>query len=117
MSDTREIGGGLERLGMVVVLPILIVVAAAGATYRTTPVAPIEYRATTVITPPTTVEESAAAVNLFITDLSELITTDATVAYVLSHVPGLDARNVPRSDRCLRRGTTTSVALSFVHAG
>ena len=115
MSDTREIGGGLERLGMVVVLPILIVVVAAGATYRTTPVAPIEYRATTVITPPTTVEESAAAVNLFITDLSELITTDATVAHVLSQVPGLEREMYLDRIDASRRGTTTSVALSFVH--
>ena len=115
MSDTREIGGGLERLGMVVMLPILIVIAAAGATYRTTPAAPIEYRATTVITPPTTVQDSAAAINLFLTDLSELITTDATVAHVLGQVPGLGRETYLDRIDASRRGTTTSVALSFVH--
>jgi hypothetical protein len=100
---------------MVVVLPILIVIAAAGATYRTTPTAPIEYRATTVITPPTTVQDSAAAINLFLTDLSELITTDATVAHVLSQVPGLERETYLDRIDASRRGTTTSVALSFVH--
>ncbi len=115
MSDTREIGGGLERLGIVLVLPILIVIAAAGATYRTTPPEPIEYRATTVITPPTTVQDSAAAINLFLTDLSEMITTDAAVAHVLSQVPGLRRETYLDRIDASRRGTTTSVALSFVH--
>ncbi len=115
MSETREIGGGLERLGMVVVLPILIVIAAAAATYRTTPAAPIEYRATTVIRPPTTVQDSAAAVNLFLADLSELITTDATVEHVVSQVPGLDRETYLDRIDASRRGTTSSVALSFLH--
>lgn len=115
MSETREIGGGLERLGMVVVLPILIVIAAAATTYRTTPAAPIEYRATTVIRPPTTVQDSAAAVNLFLADLSELITTDATVEHVVSQVPGLDRETYLDRIDATRRGTTSSVALTFLH--
>jgi hypothetical protein len=115
MSESREIANGRERLGMVVVLPLLIVIAAAAATYRTTPPAPIEYRATTVIRPPTTVQDSAAAVNLFVADLGEAITTDATVDHVISQVPGLEKDTYLDRIDASRRGTTSSVALSFIH--
>lgn len=116
MSENNELGGGLERLGLVVVLPILIVLVAASATYETAPEAPTQFRATTVIRPPTTVQDSAAAVNLFIADLDELITGDATVDHVVSQVPGLDRETYVDRITASRRGTTSSVALSFVHA-
>jgi hypothetical protein len=115
MNETTEIRGGLERLGLIALLPVLIAITAAGYTYQGIPDPPTRYLATTVIRPPTTVQDSASEVNLFLADLSELITTDATVNYVLDQVPGLERQIYLDRIDAARRGTTSSVALSFVH--
>lgn len=115
MSETTEIGSKFERIGLVALLPMLLAATVAGYAYRSYPSPPIRYLATTVIRPPTTVQDSAAAVNLFLADMSELITTDATVDYVLSQVPELDRSIYLARVDATRRGITSSVALTFLH--
>ena len=115
MSETTEIGSKLERLGLVAVLPVLIAITAAGYTYQGTPDEPIRYRATAVIRPPTTVQDSASEVNLFLADLTEMITTDATVDHVVGQVPGLERQTYLDRIDASRRGITSSVAVSFIH--
>lgn len=116
MTDTTEIVGGLRKLGPLALLPVLVAAAAAAYTYRNTPDPPTQYLATTVITPPTTVQDSASAVNLFIADLSELIVADATVSQVVDQVPGLEREIYLKNISASRRETTSSVALTFLHA-
>ena len=115
MSETTEIGTKLERIGLVAILPVLITAIVAGYAYQSYPTPPTRYLATTVIKPPTTVQESTAVVNLFLADLSELITTDTIVDHVTSQVPGLDRDTYLIRIDAQRRGTTSSVALTFIH--
>lgn len=116
MSNTTEIGGALRRLGPLALLPVLLAAAVAAYTYQNTPDPPIQYLATAVIRPPTTVQESASSINLFVADLSELVEADATVNQLLSQVSGLDRETYLENINASRRGTTSSVALTFLHS-
>jgi len=109
-------GGTPLQIGVMVLLPLLVTASAAYVAYRTAPPAPEQYRATVVVGPPSTVQDSAAAVNLFIADLGERITADVVVNHVLSEVPQLDQTTYIESISADRRETASSVALSFVHS-
>lgn len=113
MTDTTELRGSFERLGLLAVLPVLVAATVAGFTYQSFPDPATEYRATAVIRPPTTVD-SPSAVNLFIADMPELITADAAVDHVISQVPALDRESYLERISAVRRGTTSSVELSFL---
>ena len=115
MRERNGIGTAVLRIGTMVVLPMLIVAAAALVAYRTTPDPPEQHRASAVIRPPSTVQDSAAAVNLFIVDISERIKTDLVVDHVLTEVPELDKETFVENVRADRRETSSSVALSFIH--
>ena len=113
MTDITELRGGFERLGLLAVLPVLVAATVAGFAYQSSPDPATEYLATAVIRPPTTVD-SPSAVNLFIADMTELITADAAVDHVISQVPALDRENYLERITAVRRGTTSSVELSFL---
>ena len=98
------------------VLPIAAGAGAAAYAYDRSPVPATEYRATVVVQPPTVFRDSAATVNLFIADLSERVTSDAVVGYVLAAVPGLDEASYRTDVAAIRRGVTSSVELAMTHA-
>jgi hypothetical protein len=113
MTEPTQFRVGLERLGLVLVLPVLIAATVAGFTYTSYPDPATQYLATAVIKPPSTVD-SPSAVNLFIADMSELITEDAAVDHVISQVPSLDRESYLERITSVRRGTTSSVELTFL---
>lgn len=100
---------------LLVLLPLAIATAAGGYAFRSSP-APTELaRATVVVTPPSTVQESASAVNLFIADIGEQVEADPMVQFVLDEVGALDEQTYLANVSAKRRGTTSLVELSFVH--
>lgn len=106
----------LVRFGLMAVLPIAAAAGAAAYAYDRSPVPATKYRATVVVQPPTVFRDSAAAVNLFIADLSERVTSDAVVGHVLGAVPGLDEASYRTDIAATRRGVTSSVELAMTHA-
>ena len=104
------------QVAVMILLPLLVTAAAAYIAFDNSPPAPEQYRATVVVGPPSTVQDSAAAVNLFIADLGQRITADAVVNHVLDEVPQLDQRTYIENISADRRETASSVALSFVHS-
>ncbi|MGH8958513.1 MAG: hypothetical protein ACRDVK_07535 [Acidimicrobiia bacterium] len=111
-----EIGNRLKRLGLLGLLPLLVASGAAAYTYRDTPAPSTRYRSTVVILPPTMIQESAGAVNLFLADLSERILTDSVVTRVLEEVPALDRNSYLEGVTADRRGITSVAELAMVHA-
>jgi hypothetical protein len=103
-------------IALAVVLSLAIASSTAFFTYRTLPVPAERHRATAVIKPPSTVQESASAVNLFIADVGEELEADSMVEFVLDEVPELDRETYLASIGAERRGITSLVDLSFVHA-
>jgi hypothetical protein len=103
-------------IALAVVLSLAIASSTAFFTYRTLPVPAERHRATAEIKPPSTVQESASAVNLFIADVGEEIEADSMVEFVLDEVPELDRETYLANIEAERRGVTSLVDLSFVHA-
>jgi hypothetical protein len=103
-------------IALAVVLSLAIASSTAFFTYRTLPVPAERHRATAVIKPPSTVQESASAVNLFIADVGEELEADSMVQFVLDEVPELDRETYLANIEAERRGITSLVDLSFVHA-
>lgn len=112
MTDT----GRARRWVGLALLPVLIVAIAAWAAYRTSPVQPTRYRATAIIVAPSTVGESAAALNLFVADWSEQVKADSVVEHVIEQVSGLEERTYRRNIEASRRGSTSSIEVSFIHS-
>jgi hypothetical protein len=108
----------LQALGilMLVVLPLAIAGAAALLAYRRSPVPQERNRATVIVKPPSTIQNSASAVNLFIADVGEQIEADPMAAFVISQVTELDDASYRRGIDAARRGTTSLIELSFTHA-
>jgi len=100
---------------LLVLLPLAISAATVVYTYRNSPIPAENHLAMVVITPPSTISESASAVNLFIADVGEQIEADPIVRFVLEQVPALDEFAYSRNIAAERRGTTSLVELSFVH--
>ncbi|HEX2369276.1 MAG TPA: hypothetical protein VHM94_08605, partial [Acidimicrobiia bacterium] len=111
----RRVISGL-LMALAVVLSLAIASSTAFFTYRTLPVPAERHRATVEIKPPSTVQDSASAVNLFIADVGEEIEADSMVEFVLDKVPELDRETYLAGIEAERRGITSLVDLSFVHA-
>ncbi|MGI8518889.1 MAG: hypothetical protein ACR2ME_11240 [Acidimicrobiia bacterium] len=107
----------LFALGVIllVLLPLAIAAAAGVYAYRSSPAPPELQRATIVVTPPSTIQESASAVNLFIADIGEQVQADPMVQFVLDQVGVLNEGTYLENLSAERRGTTSLVELSFVH--
>jgi hypothetical protein len=115
VADTIDSGRRLSRLGLVWLLPLLTAAAAGLAVYQTSPEPPAKFEATVTVRPPTTNLESAAAVNLFVTDLGQQAASDLVRLYILDQIPELDPDTYPSHLVVERQGATSWVALSFVH--
>jgi len=100
---------------LLVLLPLAIAAATVVYTYRNSPIPAENHLAMVVITPPSTISESASAVNLFIADVGEQIEADPMVRFVLEQVPALDESVYVRNIAAERRGTTSLVELFFIH--
>jgi hypothetical protein len=110
----RRVISGL-LIALAVVLSLAIASSTAFFTYRTLPVPAERHRATVEIKPPSTVQDSASAVNLFIADVGEEIEADSMVEFVLDKVPELDRETYLAGIEAERRGVTSLLDLSFVH--
>jgi hypothetical protein len=97
------------------VLTGLVVASTGIAAFLIQPPPPEVYRATVVVSPPTMVRDTPGGVNLFVADLPEIATSDPMVVHVLDRVPGLRPEEYVEGVTASRRGSTSLVAVSFVH--
>lgn len=116
MADSIDSEQRLKRFGLVWLVPAILAAAAALVVFLTSPQPGTLYRASITVRPPTTALESAAAVNLFVTDLGQQAESDLISLFLLDQIPGLDPDEYPRDLNVEREGATSWVAISFVHA-
>lgn len=114
MADSIDIGRRLGRLGLVWLLPLVLAGAAGLTVLLTSPEPPTLHKATVTVRPPTSALDSAAAVNLFLTDLGQQAESDVVTLYILDQVPDLDPGSYPADLSVERQGATSWVQLAFV---
>lgn len=116
MADSIDSERRLKRIRLVWLLPLVLAAIAASVVFLTSPQPPTIYRALITVRPPTTALDSAAAVNLFITDLGQQAESDLISLFLLDQIPDLNRDEYPRDLSVEREGATSWVAISFVHS-
>ncbi|HEY5891011.1 MAG TPA: hypothetical protein VIW94_09960 [Acidimicrobiia bacterium] len=114
MTDTLQPGWRVGRFGLIWLAPIAIAIAAAVVAFQLAPQPPTLFEASVTIRPPSTTQDSAAAINLFVNDIALQAESDVVAAFVLDQIPDLDPATYPRDLSVVRQGATSWVSLSFV---
>lgn len=97
------------------ILAAVIVAAAGIATYLMEREPREESRASVVITPPAMFQDSPAALNQLVIDLTEQVRSDAMVVHVLEVVPEIDGEEYLGGIEASRQGVSSHVEITFVH--